>query len=173
MNDLFHAFVISEPLKLLGNLERWIAAGRAHATDRGFDPELLLALRHAPDMLPFSRQIQIICDAMKFQASRLSGKTAPTHADDEKTLAELEQRIQSVKSYLEGFALADFEGAATRKISTPMMRGKAMLGLDFARGFSNPNYLFHVATAYTLLRAAGVKLGKADFLGELEGLIDP
>jgi hypothetical protein len=30
-----------------------------------------------------------------------------------------------------------------------------------------PNFYFHASTAYDLLRAEGVKLGKRDFLGAL------
>ena len=33
--------------------------------------------------------------------------------------------------------------------------------------FSLPNFYFHASTAYDLLRAEGVKLGKRDFLGAL------
>jgi hypothetical protein len=33
--------------------------------------------------------------------------------------------------------------------------------------FALPNFNFHLATAYALLRANGVNLGKSDFLGEL------
>ena len=37
-------------------------------------------------------------------------------------------------------------------------------GRDFLLGFSIPNFLFHVTTAYDILRAEGVPLGKADYL---------
>jgi hypothetical protein len=35
---------------------------------------------------------------------------------------------------------------------------------SFLTTFSLPNFLFHVTTAYALLRAQGVPLGKMDFL---------
>ncbi|HEY1880940.1 MAG TPA: DUF1993 family protein [Caulobacteraceae bacterium] len=35
---------------------------------------------------------------------------------------------------------------------------------DFLMNFSLANFLFHVTTAYALLRAKGVPLGKMDFL---------
>ena len=40
-------------------------------------------------------------------------------------------------------------------------------GADYLLGFALPNLLFHAATAYDILRANGVALGKRDFLGGL------
>ena len=37
-------------------------------------------------------------------------------------------------------------------------------GETFISQFSVPNFWFHVTTAYDILRAQGVKLGKRDFL---------
>lgn len=42
-----------------------------------------------------------------------------------------------------------------------------MLGGDYLTGFALPNFLFHVTTANALLRAAGVSVGKPDFLAHL------
>ena len=38
---------------------------------------------------------------------------------------------------------------------------------DFLLSFSNPNVYFHSATAYDILRMAGVEVGKRDYLGAL------
>ncbi len=38
---------------------------------------------------------------------------------------------------------------------------------DFLLSFSQPNYAFHAATAYDILRMLGIKIGKTDFLGRL------
>ena len=40
-------------------------------------------------------------------------------------------------------------------------------GAQFLLSFSQPNFYFHATTAYGILRAQGVKLGKRDFLGAL------
>jgi uncharacterized protein len=36
---------------------------------------------------------------------------------------------------------------------------------DFLLSFSMPNFYFHATTAYDLLRARGIQIGKRDFLG--------
>ena len=38
---------------------------------------------------------------------------------------------------------------------------------SFVLSFSLPNFFFHAATAYDILRTKGVPLGKRDFLGQL------
>ena len=38
---------------------------------------------------------------------------------------------------------------------------------SFLMSFSLPNFYFHAATAYDILRQAGVPLGKRDFLGQM------
>ena len=38
---------------------------------------------------------------------------------------------------------------------------------NFVQSFALPNLQFHAATAYDILRAQGVPLGKADFLGRM------
>lgn len=39
---------------------------------------------------------------------------------------------------------------------------------NFALSFSLPNFYFHATTAYDILRAKGVPLGKRDFLGKMK-----
>ena len=75
--------------------------------------------------------------------------------------AHCEQTI----AYLEGFEESEFEGAASRQITLGFMPGHYVLGDDYLVQFAQPNFFFHVATAYGLLRHNGVPLGKRDFIG--------
>lgn len=159
--------IFSQMKKQLGQVKGWLDAATAAAKGRSFDPDLLLATRLAPDQFALTRQIQIACDTAKLGASRLADRPAPSHADDEKTIAELRARIDSTIEYLDGFSAADFEGAATRTISTPRWEGKTMTGGDFFVEHVVPNFFFHLSHVYALLRHAGVPLGKRDYLGQL------
>ena len=38
----------------------------------------------------------------------------------------------------------------------------------FLTSFSLPNFYFHLTTAYNLLRQAGVKIGKLDYVKEID-----
>jgi len=111
--------------------------------------------------------VQIACDTTKLGASRLTGKDAPSQPDTEATLDELRARIKSAMAYLDGFSAKDFEGAATRVVSTPRWEGRVMTGEDYFLEHVTPNFFFHAAHAYAILRHNGVNLGKKDYLGSL------
>jgi hypothetical protein len=153
--------------KTLAQLDKWLETAAAHAAAKSFDPTIYLGLRLALDQFPLVRQVQVACDTAKLAASRLTGKDAPKHPDDEKSLDELRARIQSVREYLNGFSAADFEGAATRKVTQPRWEGKYMLGADYFLEHAQPNFFFHATHVYAILRHNGVSLGKKDFLGTL------
>ena len=63
-------------------------------------------------------------------------------------------------------ALAD---AADRKVTLkfPNGMGYEFTGSAYLTGFALPNFFFHAATAYDILRHKGAPLGKRDFMGKL------
>ena len=79
---------------MLGNLSHFLDKAQAHAEAKKFEPAVLLQSRLAPDMLPFTRQIQIACDAAKNGVARLSGVEAPKFDDTEATLQDLKRSHQ-------------------------------------------------------------------------------
>jgi hypothetical protein len=153
--------------KQLGQMDKWLEAAAAHAASKKMDGKNFLGLRLVVDQLPFSFQVQTACDTAKLAASRLTGKDAPSHPDTEATLEELSARVRSVVSYLDGFTAKDFESADTRSITQPRWEGKTMTGADYFREHAQPNFFFHLTTAYAILRQHGVPIGKRDFLGPL------
>ena len=159
--------IFSQMKKQLGQVSKWLDAAEATAKEKSFDPSLFLGFRLSPDQFAFARQVQVACDMAKLAASRLTGKAAPTQADNEQTLDELRARIQSVVAYLDGFSAKDFEGAATATITQPRWEGKTMTGADYFLEHAVPNFFFHLTTAYAILRHNGVAVGKRDFLGAL------
>jgi hypothetical protein len=157
---------VPQPVKMLGNLDRWLGAAIASADRRKFDVTNLMKARLAPDQFTLDKQVQTACDNAKFLAARLAGRESwPTHPDTEATLAELRTRIASVISYLETYKPEDFAAAEERKISLPWMEGKWMRGDEYAAQFAIPNLYFHLTTAYAILRHNGVELGKRDYIG--------
>lgn len=153
--------------KQLGQLETWLDMAAAHGKGRSFDPDVLLTARLAPDQFAFARQVQICCDTAKLAMARLAGKDAPSQPDSEKTIEELRARIKTTVAYLDTFGAADFDQAATRSITQPRWEGKTMSGHDYFVEHAVPNFYFHLAHAYAILRHNGVPLGKRDYLGPL------
>jgi hypothetical protein len=159
--------MFGEMKKILGQMTTWLDAADAHAKEKKFESSTFLAFRLAPDQLAFARQVQIACDTTKMGASRLTGKEAPSQPDTEATTDELRARIKSAIAYLDGFNAKDFDGAATRVVTTPRWEGKVMTGQDYFLEHVTPNFFFHAATAYSILRHNGVNIGKKDYLGPL------
>ena len=161
--------VVRQFARTLRNLDAILGKAEAHAEARKFNPDNYLGLRLFPDMLPFTAQIRIACDVAKFVAARASGQAPPQHADDEKTWAEVRGRIAKVLAYLDAFGEADFAGAqADTLVPVPNPPGKVMRLTDYILTRQIPNFYFHVSTAYGLLRAGGVEIGKVDYLGALD-----
>ena len=162
-----HSASVPVFVRMLNNMLGWLEKIEAHAKTRKFDPNNYLGLRLAPDMLPFARQIQIATDHVKGCMARLAGMEPPKWADDEKTLDELRARIRKTIEYAQSVPAAKIDGSEAREITVPAGPGRTLTftGETFLRGFSLPNFFFHVTMAYALLRQGGVELGKMDYLG--------
>ena len=152
--------------KMLGNLSAILGKASAYADQKKFDVSVLLNARLAPDQFPFIRQVQITCDTAKAYVAKLTGKEAPKHEDTEQSFAELKARIAKTLQFVDGFKPAQLEGSDEREV-TIRQRGQdvRMTGLDYLLAVAQPNFYFHVATAYNILRHNGVEIGKRDFLG--------
>jgi hypothetical protein len=149
----------------LENLSAILGKGLAHATARKFDPAVLLAARLAPDMLPLTRQVQIACDIAKNSVARLAAQEARRFEDNETSFEQLRARIAAAIDYIKGIPASALEGSETRDIKVPAgERTLEFKGLEYLQRWAIPNVLFHVTTAYDILRHNGVELGKRDFI---------
>ena len=129
---------------------------------------MLLSTRLAPDMLPFTTQVQIACDTAKFCVARLAGSEGPKFEDNETTLADLRQRVRKTIDYVQSVPAAQVDGSDDREITVPRRAGPILMkGEMYLKHFALPNFFFHVTTVYALLRHNGVNLGKSDFLAGL------
>jgi hypothetical protein len=153
-------------VKTLNNLAAILDKAEAYAAERKIAPEVLLNWRLAPDMFPLSKQVQLSSDFAKGCAARLAGVEVPKYADDEQSFAELKQRIAKTLKFVQGFSAKDIDGSESRDVSLTVggqpikFKGEAYLV-----HFVLPNFYFHAATAYDIVRSFGVEIGKRDFLG--------
>lgn len=164
MSFSLHQSAVPGFIAMLTNIKGWLdkaAAQKEEAT--------LIEARLAPDMAPLARQIQIASDGAKGAAARLTGTEAPSMADDEVSFADLKARCDKTIAYLESIDPAAFDAGADREIvmTFPNGGGMRMDGTRFVTGFAVPNFYFHATTAYAILRAQGVEIGKADYLTHL------
>ena len=161
------AETIAQFAKMLRNMDRWLESGVAFAEKKKFSPDVLAQSRLAPDQFSLAQQVQSACDAAKYAVAYLSGKTAPSHPDTEKTLAELRARIRTCVQYLQSVKASDYAGAMERRVAPPWLQGKWFAARDYLMQVAVPNFYFHVAMAYAILRHNGVELGKMDYIGAI------
>jgi len=151
---------------MLGNLNHCLDKAQAFVDARKCEPTALTQYRLAPDMLPFTRQVLIACDAAKNGIARLSGEPAPKYDDTETTIAELKERIGKTVAYLQSVPPEKINGTEEREITFPVGRDatRTLTGEAYLKHWMLPNLFFHVTTAYAILRHNGVDVGKADYL---------
>lgn len=154
-------------VNILGNLSRILDKTQAHIDAKKIADGTLTGYRLFPDMLPLTSQVQIACDSAKGVIARLSGVDAPVFEDNEKTLAELKERIAKTIAFLQSVPADKIDGTEDKPIVT--RRGDKethYVGIQFLLGHAVPNFYFHVTTTYNILRHNGVEIGKRDYLGQ-------
>lgn len=137
----------------------------AYAQERKIDPAALLDARLYPDMLTFTRQIQLASDFAKGAPARLSGNAPPKFDDVEVGFQELKDRIARTVAFLDTFKPEQIDRSEERPIELKgAERTLNFSGLEFLAHWALPNFFFHMTTAYDILRHSGVPIGKRDFL---------
>jgi uncharacterized protein len=145
---------------LLGLLDKARASGLSEAE--------LWEARLAPDMRPFPDQIRMAAFSARSCVGRLTGQPWPRTDDAEATLDQLEETVRLSLAFVEAADPAAFEGAETRRIALRFPGVELDFeGAGYLTSFALPNFQFHLAMAYAILRHRGVELGKRDYLGKL------
>jgi len=153
-------------IRMLTNLSGILDKAAADAEARKIDPAVFLNARLAPDMHPFTRQVQIAADFAKGASARLAGLEVPKYEDNEASIAELKARIDKTIAFVKTIKPAQIDDSEERVITlvqgdkTRTFKGQAYL-LEYVFA----HFYFHATTAYAILRHNGVPVGKKDFVG--------
>jgi hypothetical protein len=153
----------AQTLGALGNI---LKKGADHAAAAKLPEEVFLNFRLFPDMFPLTRQVQITTDQVTRGAARLAGVDLPSFPDVETTFAQLIERAQKANAYVQAASSEAMDKRADTIINIPVGGGQElpMTCSVYLSSFVFPNFYFHAATAYNILRHNGVALGKRDFL---------
>ncbi len=153
--------------KQLGALDAILDKADAYATAKKIDIAVLLAARLYPDMFNLTRQVQLATDFAKAAPARLAGLEVPSLPDTETTLPELKARVAKVQTMLAAYKPEQFEGSEAKQL-TLKLGGKdvTLSGREYLLHVALPNFYFHCATAYNILRHNGLEIGKRDFLAK-------
>jgi hypothetical protein len=153
--------------QLLTALKAILTQAGAHAAAKSIEPDALLQARLYPDMFPLVKQVQTAADFARGVSARLAGMDVPNFEGKENSFADLDQLLAQTLKFLDSVDSGQFEGSETKEIvlrpGTP--KEKKLSGQVYLSNYGLPQFLFHVTTAYALLRHNGLPIGKRDFMG--------
>ena len=165
MTLTMHETAVPSFRKHLEALDAILDKAIAYAEQRKIDPDALLLARLYPDMYTFKKQVQSACDFAKLSVGRLAGLTPPVHDDSEKTFGDLKRRIAETLAVLDEAKAEAMEAAADKAFTIKAgPRELNFTGREYLLHFALPNFYFHCATAYGILRHNGLEIGKRDFM---------
>ena len=151
--------------KHLEALDAILDKAAAHAEAKKIDPAALLTARLFPDMWALTRQVQGAGDFAKNVCARLAGLEVPSYADTETTFPELKARIAKTQAFLATIKPEQMQGSETKSYTIKAGPNEMTFnGQEYLLGFALPNFYFHCATAYGILRHNGLELTKREFM---------
>jgi hypothetical protein len=151
--------------QMYAGLDGLLQKGAAYARARNIDEAVVLNWRLAPDMFPFTRQVQLATEIPPRGLSRLAGTEIPSFPDTEKTFEDLRIRVARARAHIESLPSAPMNADPDREIRVPMGKEeRSFTRINFLQHFILPNLYFHTTAAYLILRHLGVEIGKLDFL---------
>lgn len=159
---------VANYLQTLGAVASFLEKGLAHLKAEGRDPDQFVESRLYADMLDFRFQIVSVCHhSLGALEGARSGVFTPPKPNGE-DYAGLQQRVADTIAGLQALTCEEVEALEGRDMAFVMGERRIPFTVeDFILSFSLPNFHFHATTAYDLLRANGVPLGKRDYMGRL------
>lgn len=155
--------------QFLDSLSAVLDKAEAHCSAGDTEPADLLALRLAPDMFTLTQQVQRACIHASGAVARLAGIDVPEEADDEASFDDLRARIARTHTFLSDISPAQLDASEITPVEQPTRVTVLTFptGADLLLRFALPQFLFHVTTAYDIIRHSGVEIGKIDYMGAM------
>ncbi|KAK3995914.1 hypothetical protein QBC44DRAFT_318751 [Cladorrhinum sp. PSN332] len=152
----------------LNTLEHILKQAQEHASTQSIDADSTFpSARLIQDQLPLTFQVQTTTSTVRKVLARLQGQEDKPWEDKESTFAELFERIEKARKVIAEADASKIDERAEVEVELPL-GGSATLKLsakDSALNQGIPNFYFHLNTAYSILRAKGVPVGKRDYIG--------
>ena len=169
MTVSFHDLTAGTYLRILDAVDNVLEKGQQHCAANGIDLQEVVETRLADDMLPFRFQIVSVAHhslgALRGIEAGVFQPPGPVPSD---TYGDLQALVADARAGVAGYPRTAVEELAQRDLEFRIgERSIPFTAVGFALSFSLPNFYFHAATAYDILRMKGVPLGKRDFIGAI------
>lgn len=171
-------------VQMLGALSTWLA--KAEAQQPAVDADALMAARLATDMFPLATQLRFACVQAQEGVFRLQQRDFPPSlqalldegrnaSERPGTIADARARIAETLTVIEAAAAEGIAIDPATPIAHVLPIGMTfdLTAEQYARDWALPQFYFHVMTAYAILRAQGVELGKADYVSHMFAYLRP
>lgn len=167
MSFSLYAATVPSYRQILGSVCDLLGKAETFCAEKGIAPREIIEARLAEDMLPFAYQVKstAVHSLGAIEGVR-RGVFSPDTTAPPDSFAALKARIAQTMTALEGIDPAEVDGFVGRDMRFAFgERHLDFTAENFLLSFSQPNFYFHAATAYDILRCKGVAIGKRDFLG--------
>jgi hypothetical protein len=157
-------------LQTLGAVSGFLDRGLAHCRDNNLDPEEIVETRLYGDMLPFRFQIISVAHHSKGAIEGVkAGLFGPPTEQRPLNYEQLQQLAAETRDALMALSRDEVNGLEGKDMTFQIGASFKLpfTAENFLMSFSLPNFYFHAATAYDILRSKGVPLGKRDFMGQM------
>jgi hypothetical protein len=140
-----------------------------HCSETHGDPDGFVHARLFDDMAPFHFQIEAAWHHSVWGLEAVkTGVFAPPALVGPVPFADLRAMIGKAEAALQALTPSEVNSWAGKELDLQIgPRRLAFTSETLILSFSLPNFYFHVVTAYDILRAQGVPLGKLDYEGRL------
>jgi hypothetical protein len=156
-------------LQVLRALRGVLHKGLEYARGKGLDADELADARLVEDMFPLYLQVRLIAHHSAGALNDVQGGGFSMPSRDRAGYAQMQELLGEAEAALGRLTREAVEALEGREVVLDMGAGSRTVftAEAFLTSFSLPNFYFHAVTAYDILRAQGVPIGKRDYLAGL------
>ena len=164
-----HAAYVPSALQMLGTVCHLVDKAESWCEENGTAEKDIIGARIIEDMLPWCYQVKCVAEHTQGSMEGVrKGVYSPDLNPPPTSFAALRDKLSAAREVMEALTEDEMEDL----IGQPMRFEFKDRRLDFTAekfllSFSQPNFYFHCATAYDILRMKGVPVGKTDFMGRM------
>lgn len=164
--------VVPTYIQYIGSLKRIVLIAESARAAGDSNMEGILSSRLAPDMNPLAFQIDsVVVHSLGALRTLLSGNFGPEYTAQFDGLSDAAAYLTEGRAAIEALDRKAIDAAAASTIVTDKHGlDFSIRGAEFLTSFEQPNFFFHVTTAYAIFRSRGLAIGKYDYLGRLRTL---
>jgi uncharacterized protein len=169
MTFSLYAATIPSYRQVLGSVAGLLEKAETFCAEKGLAPEAIIQAKLAEDMLPFAYQVKSTAEhSLGAIAGIRKGVYSPETSPPPQSFAALKSKIAETLSAIEAIDAAEINSFIGRDMRFSFReRHMDFTAEDFLLSFAQPNFYFHAATAYDILRWKGMPIGKRDFIGRV------